>query len=78
MICEQQWSWGKRRRTQGDAELVYSEALLELCPLPGVAVPKLLSPLRQGLLKLSLESQTLPTHLSGWGTASPTEGAEPG
>lgn len=49
-----------------------------LCPLPGVAVSKLLSPLRQGLLKLSLESQTLPTHLSGWGTASPTEGAEPG
>ena len=29
-------------------------------------------------VKLSLESQTLPTHLSGWGTASPTEGAEPG
>lgn len=56
----------------------YSEALLELCPLPGVAAPKLLSPLRQGLLKLSLESQTLPTHLSEWGIASPTKGAEPG
>lgn len=44
-------------------------AQLEVGPLPGTAASKLLSPLWQGLLKVCLEPQTFPTHLSGWGTA---------